>query len=191
VTRKSYVAALDEVLEPMGFTRHGKEWSRKNGTIVEIVDLQWSQFAGTTANLWSHDAATDQLLREAIPDEPDISFGFPMTRIGYLMDRNDRWWKNDANGPAEVAEAIRLHAPGFFEGRRRLEDQARLFGRANPRWTRSFTAKRIYLALTLYRMGEIAEACRALSNPPRTAPPKALAHAEKVRRWLGCPVEAN
>jgi hypothetical protein len=185
MSRKSYVAALDKVLKPMGFTRKGKVWSRQVGTIVEKVDLQWSQFAGTTVNLWSGDTATDELLREAVPGtEPIVFFS---TRLGHLIDGNDRWWKNDPNGPAEVAELIALHAPAFFEGRRSLEDQARWFGRANPRWTRSITGSRIYLALTLYRMGEVEEACRVLTNPPRTAPPSALALAESVRRWLGCP----
>jgi hypothetical protein len=182
MTRKSYAAALDEVLRPMGFTRDGKQWSRKVGTIVEKVGLQWSQFAGTTVNLWSRDSATDELLRKAVPDTDGIAFG--TTRLGQLIDGNDRWWKNDPSGPAEVAELIKLHAERFFEGHRCLEDQARLFGRANPRWTRSNTPNRIYLALTLYRMGEVEEACRALTNPPRTAPASALAMAERVRQWL-------
>jgi hypothetical protein len=38
-------------------------------------------------------------------------------------------------------------------------------------------------------MGELEEACRVLTNPPRTAPPSALALAEAVRQWLGCPAD--
>lgn len=187
MTRKSYVSALDEVLKPMGFVRQGKEWSRRIGTVVEHVGLQVSSIAGTTANLWSYDSATADLLREAIPWKPDITMVLPSTRIGSLMNGTDRWWKNDPKGPAELADAIRIHAPPFFEAERSLEDQARAFGRAEPRWKPGSTTTRIYLALTLYRMGELEEACAALGTPPRTVPPVWVAQAESVRKWLGCP----
>lgn len=186
--RKSYVSALDEVLNPLGFQRVGRVWSRHVGTVLERIDLQVSSIAGTTANLWTKDLATEALLQEAIPWKRPIGIIQEGVRIGGLMEGNlDRWWKNDPNGPAELAEALKTHAPPFFEASRSLEDQARFFGRAEPRWKPSGTANRIYLALTLYRMGELQEACAALQNPPRTAPTSWLAQAESVRTWLGCP----
>ena len=191
MTRKSYVAAIDDVLKPMGFTRQGKEWTRRIGTVVEHVGLQISSIAGTTANLWSYDAATNDLLKAAIPWKSDVGMVLSTRRIGQLMNGYDRWWKNDPNGPAELAEAIKTHAPSFFETRRSLEDQARCFGRADPRWKPSGTASRIYLALTLYRMGEVAEACAALQNPPKTAPASWLEEAESVRKWLECAPETE
>jgi hypothetical protein len=148
-----------------------------------------SSIAGTTANLWSYDGATNDLLKAAIPWKPDVTMVLGAWRIGTLMSGYDRWWKNDPNGPTELAEAIRLHAPPFFEARRSLEDQARLFGRAAPRWTSGNTPSRTYLALTLFRMGELEEACAALRNPPKTIPASWLAQAESIRRWLGCPPE--
>lgn len=187
MTRKSYVAAIDSVLKPMGFTRKGREWSRQIGTVVEHVDLQVSSIAGTTANLWSYDTATSELLKEAIPWKLDVGMVLSSWRIGTLMSGYDRWWKNDPNGPTELSEALRTHAPPFFEARRSLEDQARFFGRAEARWKPGSTTSRIYLALTLYRMGELEEACAALRNPPRTVPASWLAQAESVRKWLGCP----
>jgi hypothetical protein len=187
MTRQSYVGAIDGVLKPMGFSREGREWSRRIGTVVDTVDLQVSSIAGTTANLWSYDTATSDLLKEAIPWKPDIVMVPSASRIGILMNGYDRWWKNDPNGPTEVAEALSLHVSPFFEARRSLADQARFFGRAEPRWTPGRTTTRIYLALTLYRMGELEEACAALQNPPRTVPASWLAQAESVRKWLGCP----
>lgn len=184
MTRKSYAAAIDEVLKPMGFARQGKEWTRKIGTVIEQVGLQVSSIAGTTANFWSYDAATNDLLKTATPWKPDAGMVLSTQRIGQLIDGYDRWWKNDPNGPIELAEAIRTHAPPFFEMRRSLEDQARCFGRAQPRWTSGNTASRIYLALTLYRMGETEEARAVLQNPPKTAPASWLAQAESVREWL-------
>lgn len=191
MSRKSYVAALDEVLKPMGFARDRKEWSRQVGTVVEHIDLQVSSIAGTTANLWSYDAATNDLLKAAIPWKPDVGMVLSAWRIGTLMSGYDRWWKNDPNGPAELAEAMRVHTTPFFEARRSLGDQARFFGRAEPRWKPGSTADRIYLALTLYRIGEMEEACAVLQNPPKTAPASWLAQAESVRRWLGCPPRSD
>ena len=188
MTGKSYVAVVDSVLKPMGFTRKGKDWSRRVGTVVEKVDLQASSIAGTTANLWSYDAATNDLLKQAIPWKRDVGMMLSAWRIGTLMSGYDRWWKNDPNGPAELAEALRIHAPPFFEARRSLEAQAAGFGRAADKWRKGDTHRRICLALTLYRMGEIDEACQALRNPPKTTPASWLAEIESVRRWLGCPI---
>lgn len=191
MSRKTYAAALDAVLIPMGFKRGERSWSRTVGTVLEEIDLQKSQIAGTTANLWSKDLATEELLRRAIPWRRPLDLLPSVWRIGTLMNGNDRWWKNDPNGPAELAEAIRIHAPAFFEARRSLEDQARLFGRAEARWKPSGTARRIYLALTLHRMGQKDEACAVLQGPPRTAPAAWLAQAESVRKWLECSHEAE
>ena len=182
--KKSYVAALNEVLLPMGFAQDRMEWSRTAKGILEKIDLQVSQNLGVTSNLWSTDLATEELLRQAIPRKRPMGIVQAGFRIGCLMGCGDRWWKKDPNGPAELAEAIRLHAPAFFESRRSLEAQALLFGRLEPRWKPSDTNDRMYLALTLYRMGEFAEARGILVNPPKTAPASWIAEAESVRQWI-------
>jgi hypothetical protein len=183
MSRRSYASALDEVLKPLGFHRMGKRWSRLVGSVQEEIDLQVSSIAGTTANLWTKDVATEDLLREAIPWKRPIGIIQEGYRIGGLMEGNlDRWWKNDPNGPVELAEAIRLHAPAYFESRRGIEDQARYFGRNSPRWGPAPT--RIYLALTLYRMGEFEEANQALENPPRSLREPWTTQVDSVRAWL-------
>jgi len=187
MSRKTYVAAIDAVLKPMGFTRNGRQWVRMVGTVEETVDLQVSSIAGTTANLWSYDTATSALLKKAIPWKPDIEMVLSAWRIGTLMDGRDRWWKNDPNGPVELAEALRVHAPPFFEARRSLEAQAFGFGRLAERWLKGATTRRLYLALTLYRMGEVEEACEKLRNPPKSTDAYWMAHIESVRKFLGCP----
>ena len=182
MSRKSYSAALNEVLKPMGFARDGKWWSRTVGTVLERVNLQTSSIAGTTANLYTKDLATEELLCAAIPWKRPmgiVEFGM---RIGELMRGNDKWWRNDPNGPAELAEAMGTHAERYFGSRRSLEDQARWFGRASDKFGAAST--RVYLALTLYRMSEIDEALRALENPPKTMPPSARPEVESVRQWL-------
>ncbi len=180
---KSYAAALGQVLEPMGFSRNGNEWTRVRGDLWEYVGLQISQIAGVTANLSIKDLETERLLLEAIPSKTEM---IPITaRIGTLMDGYDHWWKKDPNGPSELAEAVRVHAEPFFARVRTLEDQAaKWFGRGRSKpW---HVGSRIHLALTLYRLGEVQEACDALRNPPKLTPPYWLADIESVRTWLGC-----
>ena len=180
MSRPSYVAAVDKVLKPIGFVRAGREWIRHFGTIEEGVDLQTSPIAGTTANLWSKDLATEELLREAVPWlNPAVMLIFPR-RIGQLMSGRDRWWKNDPNGPAELSAALQEHVDPFFEARRSLEAQAINYGRLSSKWGPS----QINLALTLYRMGEVEEACRVLENPPRTIHDIWKRQAESVRNWI-------
>jgi len=182
MSRKSYATALDEVLMPMGFTRDGVWWSRTVGTVLEQIDLQTSNVAGTTANLRTKDLATEELLCEAIPWKRPMEIVRFGMRIGTLMRGKDKWWRNDPNGPSELAEAIRTHADRYFESRRSLEDQARYFGRQSDRFGPA--SIRIYLALTLYRMGEIDEALRALENPPKTMTPSWRPQVESAREWL-------
>ncbi|WP_372784298.1 DUF4304 domain-containing protein [Phenylobacterium sp.] len=184
MSRRSYVSVLDDVLTPLGFRRTGKRWSRVVGDMLEEIDLQVSSVAGTTANLWTSDLATQELLREAIPWKRPLGIIQEGQRIGELMCGRDIWWKNEPNGPAELAEALRVYAPRYFEGRRRLEDQAKFLGRGTQKW--SWTPGRIYLALTLYRMGEVDEARRALSNPPKSEVGTWKEQADSVRSWLGC-----
>ncbi len=182
---KSYTSALSQVLEPMGFTRQGKEWTRVRGDLWEYVGLQVSQTAGVTANLAIKDLETERLLQEAIPSKKPVVM-IPVTvRIGTLMDGYDRWWLRDPNGPSELSEAVRVHAEPFFDRVRTLEDQAaKWFGRGSTKGWRP--PSKIYLAITLYRLGEREEACRALSSPPKRIIPGWLAQVESARQWLGC-----
>ena len=184
MSRKSYAGTLNEVLAPMGFKREGMIWSRTVGTVLEEIDLQTSQIGGVTANLAAKDLATEALLLEAIPWKRPNAILPPYQRIGHLMGNYDRWWKNDPNGPTELTEAIRIHAPQYFEPRRSLEAQAYNFGRHSESLTRSSFPTRIYLALTLYRMGEVEEALAKLRQPPKSISPNALKEVESVLEWL-------
>jgi hypothetical protein len=91
MSRKSYVAVVDDVLKPLGFVRDGRQWTRRAGTVEETVELQVSSIAGTTANLWSYDTPTDDLLKKAIPWKPDVGMEIYASRIGILMTGYDCW----------------------------------------------------------------------------------------------------
>lgn len=187
MTRLSYIKALDRALEPLGFVRQGakKDWIRTRGDISDWVNLQKSGIDGAvTVNLFGTDLETDRLLR-SIPCKVLPWLRPITTRIGTLMDGRDRWWKNNPEGPAEVAAAVLTYGIPWFERIKSLEDEASLwFGRsatAAP-WRKPNLSA---LAITLFRMGELDEALALYeAPPPKTYMERALPEGRCVQRWL-------
>lgn len=179
---RTYAAALNEVLKPMGFVRQGDWWSRQVGEVLEQVDLQTSVIAGKTANLWSKNLETERLLSSIVCETPLRIFQLGM-RIGELSHGRDKWWLKDPNGPDELAAAVADHAEPWFATRRTLEGQARSFGRGGARpWWGSNTCA---LAATLFRLGEIDEALALFTDPPpRTLGEVHIQHGLCMRSWL-------
>lgn len=183
MSRSSYGQSLHKVLQPLGFRRKGSDWIRVRGDMWECVNLQTSSVAGVTANIEMKDLETERIL-QSIPCEAPIFMSPVSRRIGQLIDGYDKWWKNDSLGPAELVEAVQAYALPWFEKVRSLGDQAaQWYGRGGDRPWRS--PSNVVLAVTLYRMGELAEA-RALfeTPPPKTAVPSFVARARCVQRWL-------
>jgi len=185
MTGRSYTAALDRLLQPLRFNREGKSWIRVRGSIWDCVDLQKSWVDGSvTVNLYGKDLETEKLLQTIGCDSP-LGIVLLGQRIGLLIDGHDRWWKNDPSGPAELAEAVRVHGISWFERVQSLEDQATLWysraATAQP-WRKPNLAA---LAVTLYRLGELDEALALFEAPiPRTAIPTLVADGRCVERWL-------
>ncbi|WP_371132735.1 DUF4304 domain-containing protein [Phenylobacterium sp.] len=185
MTRLSYTKALDRILRPLGFLREGKDWVRTRGDIWHCVNLQKSRIdGGMTANLYCKDLETHRILKSI---ECDVTLGVipQYERIGKLIDGVDRWWKNDPNGPVELADAVRVHGLRWFDRVQTLEDQASLW------YTRAATASRwnsatlTPLAVTLYRLGALDEALSLFDAPvPRTAVLSWVARGRCVQRWL-------
>jgi hypothetical protein len=107
--------------------------------------------------------------------------------IGILIDNHARWWHDEPNGPEEMAEAtVRFGLP-WFDRSPTLEDQAvNWYGRG--RQMRGYYGPGLIgLGLTLYRMGELDEACAVLNKPvPKTASQNWAKKVARVREWLGC-----
>jgi hypothetical protein len=107
------------------------------------------------------------------------------SRVGTLIDGRDRWWKDEPDGPAEMAEAVRIYGLPWFDRVRSVEDQAaKWYGRHSmkgPWRSPSLPA----LAVTLYRLGELDEALALFSAPERkTTPANYIAKCRCVERWL-------
>ena len=185
MTRLSYTRAIDNVLKPLGFQREGKNWGRIRGDIRDTLNLQKSWIDGSvTVNVWAKDLETDRILK-GIPCEKMLGVREVSVRIGALVDGLDRWWKNDPNGPVELAEAVRVYAVPWFDQVRSLEDQAaKWYGRGSTAWPWSkpnLTA----LAVTLYRLGALEEALALFEAPvPRTAIASLVTRGRCVQRWL-------
>ena len=185
MTRPSYTAALDRLLGPLGFERHGGDWIRLRGDIWDCVDLQKTWVDGSvTVNLYGKDLETERLLQSIACDVPSGIRLFGQ-RLGLLIDGRDRWWKNNPNGPSEVAEAVRVYGIPWLERVRSLEDEAtHWYGRAATAkpWRNPNLAA---LAVTLYRLGERDEALALFEAPvPKTAIPTLVAEGRCVQRWL-------
>lgn len=183
MSRPSYAKALQGLLEPLGFKREGNEWIRIRGDMWECVDLQISAIAGVTANVGAKDLVTEQILNK-IPCAKPIFMSPLSIRIGQLIDGYDKWWLKEPNGPAELVDAVQAFGLPWFERVRTLEEQAaNWYGRGSDKpWSgRSIMT----LAVTLYRMGETAEARALFESPvPRTVNPYLLAEAQCVQSWL-------
>jgi hypothetical protein len=182
MSRASYAVALDEVLKAADFTRDGKWWSRTVDGVLEQVDLQTRSVGGTTANLWSKDLETDRILENIECEEPLRIIQFGM-RIGRLIDGNDRWWRDDPRGPAQLAEAVRVYGLPWFETIRSLEDQAMHYGRGGcGAWV---TPNLPALAVTLYRLEATDEALSLFDEAvPKIAIRSAVVRGRCVQRWL-------
>ena len=184
MSRPSYPKALDKLLQPRGFQRDGYDWVRVRGDMWECVNLQISWVAGVTANIQMKDLETEKII-QAIPCEPPNFMDLVSVRIGHLIDNHDRWWKNAPNGPAELAEAVKIYGLPWFDKVRTLEEQAaRWYGRKStrPQWRNPYLTE---LAVTLFRLGEIDEALALFNSPaPKTGPPLRVIWGTCVQKWL-------
>lgn len=194
MTKLTYVKAIGVALEPVGFElragmSRNREWVRFRDGFEDCVDLQFSSIGGTTCNINTRDLATVDILEKAAPQEDPGWHYAEYTRLGELVDGNDRWWRNDPNGPAEMVGLIKSHGLPYFESLRSLEAQAKQFGVDGDKHWRHVPSL-LRLAVTLWRMGRGDEACVLLSNPPNgpiSKPlPNWLARAEALKAWLGC-----
>lgn len=194
MTKITYVKAISQALEHEGFQLESaktrdKEWLRVRDGFEDRVNLQVSSGLGVTCNLLTRDLTMVSILEQAAPTEsPGWGYG-EYVRIGSLVGKYDRWWRNDPNGPAEMVALIKSHGLPYFESLRSLEAQAKQFGVDGDKHWRHVPSL-LRLAVTLWRMGRSDEACELLSNPPNgpiSKPlPNWLARAEALKAWLGC-----
>lgn len=155
----------------------------------ECVNRQTGQF-GVTVNFYKKDLETEKLYLEIFRALGDKQMPVRDWRIGEIIDGYDRWWRSDdSNGPDSLAEAVRTYGLPWLDEVRTLEEQAETwFARRILVDATGYNGPlMISLALTLYRMEELGEACEVLRKPvTRTALPSSVERVAMVRAWLGC-----
>ncbi len=191
MSRPSYTKALDRTLTPLGFVRESAGWIRQRGEIQDWVDLQKSWIdGGVTVNLFAKNLETERIL-SSISCEKGLGIRQFGQRIGELIDGYDRWWKNDPEGPAEMADAVLVYGIPWFERVRSLEDEASIwYGRGTTgSWRKP---NLVVLAVTLFRLGALEEALGLFDEPePKTAIPTLVTEGRCVQRWLQEQVRAT
>ena len=187
MTRLSYTKALDNLLLPLGFERQKNMWSRVSGEILEQLNLQKSWIDGAvTVNLYAKNLETERIIK-SIPCAHTLGILQRGVRFPELIEGSDgldRWWKNDLNGPAEVASLAEKYALPWFGKVVTLEDQARFWywRGTTGTWKKPNLEA---LVVTLYRLGELDEALALFDEPiPRTANPVVVARARCIQRWV-------
>ena len=187
MTRLSYTKALDNLLVPLGFEREKNMWSRPSGDILEQLNLQKSWVDGSvTVNLFAKDIETERIIK-TIPCKHVLGIVQLSVRFSELIEGSDGrslWWKNNPEGPAEVARLTQRYALPWFAKVVSLEDQGREW---YPRGTKGTWKKPNLgaLVVTLYRLGELDEALALFDEPiPRTANPVMVEKARCIESWV-------
>lgn len=189
MSRKSYAKALDEALRPLGFDRHGDDWIRIRGDMWECVNRYSSWLGGVTVTLFMKDVETEKIFLEIFRPHGAIQMPAISMPIGTLIDGYARKWRDEPEGPANlVATVVRYGLPWFNQVRTLPEQAENWYARATALTSRGYHGPSLVgLALTLFRMGELREACEVLRKPvPRTAIPGSVEKVSRVREWLGC-----
>lgn len=187
MTRRPYAKVLDRALKPFGFARKGLGWTRVRGDMDEMVGLQPSWLSGRTVNLFMKDLETEKIYLEIFGPQGAIQMPSISIRITELVDRHSDWWGDEANGPEEMAEATVNYGLPWFDKVRTLEEQARNWYGRHTEMRGYYSPSMVGLALTLYRMGELEEACAVLRKPvPKTAIAQNVENVARVREWLRC-----
>lgn len=187
MTRPTYRSTINKVLEPRGFIRTGNDWKRENEAHVDIISVQSTSVLGSTINIHAQDKVSERMILDAEPAGPPPTL-FPVSvRIQRLVEPNtrDRWWRaGDPNGPAEAAALIEAYALPFLERMHTLEGMADYLQKSATKW-RDGTS-RLHLAVIQARMGDMAQACETLRDPPKDYEGRWLGKIVSLRRQFGC-----
>jgi hypothetical protein len=106
--KDTILAALSEVLCPVGFRKSGAVFKRPVGDVIHLIGLQASQSSTSTCFRSTLNLAIwVPAIAEEGKKEPDILSAHWRERIGTLMPaKNDHWWSvsSDEEASATCAE---------------------------------------------------------------------------------------
>ena len=183
---RSFIVKLDQLLSPLGFTRHATTWNRLTGSVVEVIDLQISKAGDAmTFNAGVLDPEVHTRVwrnqRAAFVEEPDCTV---RARIGQLIDGRDKWWQA-GDEAEEVALAVATHVLPFLE-RTRTREAMREWLMNTGVVKKGYPPPIASLAIIMNLLGETAEACEVMRELRQKAGGEWRTRLADIAQELGC-----
>ena len=166
MSKQEIVAAIDEIVCPLGFKRVRAVWNRENGNFIEAFDVQLSKSGDMlTVNAGVLSKSTFEIVwREnchAQVGTPDCTV---RARVGALINRFDRWWDvDDTLAPREISLSVEsiilpfLLRVGTCSGMLDFLSQNGAPHHRQP-------LESLYYAVLMYESGDKAACCEVLSR---------------------------
>ena len=166
MSTKAVIARMDELLKPLGLTRHKATWNRRSDSFVDVIDVQTSK-AGDTITINAgvlHPEVHRKCWATELPaviEEPEC---IVRARIGLLIDGKELWWKiNDAGILDDVAEKVVAYVLPFLERKHSLEAMEQFLTNAKVA-KQKYPPPVIYLAILKSEQGDRSGACALLTE---------------------------
>ena len=179
---------MDEILKPLGFTRHKTTWNRKADSFVDVIDVQTSKAGGTitiNAGVFHPDVhrkcwATEPM---AVVEEPSCVV---RARVGQLLHGKDLWWRlDDANALDDVVEKLNQYVLPFLDRMHSFETMEQFLTGAQVT-KQKYPLPIIYLAILKSERGDRTGACALLTELSGKSLGAWRTRIGEVARRLGC-----
>lgn len=166
MSTKAVIDRLDELLKPLGFTRHKATWNRRSDSFVDVIDVQTSK-AGDTMTINAgvlHSEVHRKCWAVELPVVIEEPACIVRARIGQLLDGKDLWWRlGDARILDDVAEKVTAYVLPFLERMHSLAAMEQFL--TNMKVTnQKYPLPVIYLAILKSEQGDRTGACALLTE---------------------------
>lgn len=188
MSTKVVIARMDELLKPLGFTRHKATWNRRSNSFIDVIDVQTSK-AGDTMTINAgvlHPEVHRKCWATELPaviEEPSCTV---RVRVGQLLDGKDLWWRlSDAGILDDIAEKVAAYVLPFLERMHSLEAMEQFL--TNAKVTKQkYPLPIICLAILKGEQGNRTGACALLTELGEKSVGAWRTRIREVAGRLGC-----
>ena len=149
--------AIDALLAQQGFNRRANTWVRGRSSFSDVIDIQrGNSVEGVTVNVALQHAPTYELAWSKSPNYPLIEPDCVVrTRLGFLVDGRDRWWRpDDQSAVDDIIEALTSAALPFLANFKDLADVEQWLDASQNR----YPPEALYRAAVQHQRGYNAQA---------------------------------
>lgn len=181
--------AVDDLLQPLGFSRREGAWNRKRNGLIDVISMQMDK-AGRRVTFEAgvlHPIAYSKVWETRVPDFVDAPECTIRARVGQLTDNHDRWWSLEEPGIAsQIVDRTTSELLPFLDRNQSSAAIERSLAASGPvRYLRP--PETVYLAFLLYERGDIGGACALLQRFSRKVLGDWKPSAERLMERLRCP----